>query len=162
MTTTYSEQPFDLFSETFAYDPKQSPVLNNLGGCNILMAKTAGRWQYNQVHQVSLTGLPYTVDSIEIVIELPELVISEIALSPGQEVPWHFHSNVTDTFYGLSGCTSIRHGIGGRAKLSPGESLSVPSKVPHQVEAFGSDPCRFLLIQGMGKYDFIPAKEPKQ
>ena len=110
--------------------------------------------------QVSPDDLPYAVESIDILVELPDLVISEITVMPGQEVPWHYHNNVTDTFYGLSGCTSIQHGPDGNTKLHPGESVVVPSGTPHRVKSSGEGSCRFLLIQGIGKYDFVPAKAP--
>ena len=113
-----------------------------------------------QMYRVPADELPYKVDSVDIVVELPELVISEITLLPGQEVPWHYHNNVTDTFYCLSGCTSIRHGHRGKAKLKPGESISVPSETPHQVENLDAEPCRFLIIQGIGQYDFVPTQAP--
>ena len=112
------------------------------------------------MYQMSSDDLPYTVDSIDILVELPELVISEITLSAGQEVPWHYHNNVTDTFYGLSGCTSVRYGPHGKADLNPGETVAVPAGTPHRVESLGEGSCRFLLIQGIGKYDFIPTHEP--
>ena len=104
--------------------------------------------------------LPYQADSTDVLVELPEIVISEITLSQGQEVPWHLHNHITDTFYCLTGCTSIRHAANGRVKLKPGESFAVPSGTPHQVEAFGEEPCRFLIIQGIGEYDFVPTPKP--
>jgi len=104
--------------------------------------------------------LPYKVDAVDIVAELPELIVSEITLSPGQEVPWHYHNRVTDTFYCLSGCTAIRFGDSSAAKLRPGESVSVPSNTPHQVECEGNESCRFLIVQGIGEYDFVPTQTP--
>lgn len=106
--------------------------------------------------------LPYKVDAVDIIAELPELVVSEITMSPGQEVPWHYHNNVADTFYCLSGCTLIRHGDSGEAKLKPGESISVPSCTPHQVECEGDESCRLLIIQGIGEYDFVPTQVPSR
>ena len=112
------------------------------------------------MHRQSSEELPYKADSTDVLIELPELVISEITLSPGQEVPWHFHNHITDTFYCLKGCTSIRHAPNGRIMLSPGESFAVPSGTSRQVEAFGNAPCKLLIIQGVGEYDFVPAHKP--
>jgi quercetin dioxygenase-like cupin family protein len=104
--------------------------------------------------------LPYKVESVDIVAELPDLVVSEITLAPGQEVPWHIHSNVTDTFYGLSGCTSIRFGLNGEIQLNPGESMAVTAGTPHQVECSSGVSSRFLIVQGIGEYDFIPTRVP--
>ena len=33
----------------------------------------------------------------------PGFHISELQLSPTQTVPWHFHTNIADTFYVLEG-----------------------------------------------------------
>jgi hypothetical protein len=35
--------------------------------------------------------------------ERPGFRINELTISPTQQVPWHFHSNVQDTFYVLEG-----------------------------------------------------------
>ena len=109
--------------------------------------------------QTTTDELPYIADATDVLISLPGIVISEISLSPGQSVPWHYHSQVTDRFYALKGCTLIRHGTGDRVTLEPGESFTVPSGMPHQVEAVGDRPCRFLIIQGIGEYDFIPVEK---
>lgn len=113
------------------------------------------------MRRIPTDELPYDVDSVDIVVELPELVISEITLSPEQKVPWHYHSNVTDTFYCLTGCTSVRYGNSGETKLKPGESVSVPPGTSHQVESEGNEPTRFLIIQGIGEYDFVPTQAPQ-
>ena len=35
--------------------------------------------------------------------ERPGFHVSELQLSPTQTVPWHFHTNISDTFYVLEG-----------------------------------------------------------
>ena len=35
--------------------------------------------------------------------ERPGFRISELQISPTQKVPWHHHTNITDTFYVLEG-----------------------------------------------------------
>jgi len=37
----------------------------------------------------------------------PGFRITELQISPTQEVPWHYHTNVRDTFYVLSGAIQI-------------------------------------------------------
>ena len=110
--------------------------------------------------RVPSAELPYEVESVDIVAELPDLVVSEMVLASGQEVPWHLHSNVTDTFYGLSGCTSIRYGKDGEVLLHPGESIAVPARTPHRVACSGGESSRFVIVQGIGSYDFIPCRAP--
>ena len=42
-----------------------------------------------------------------------------------------------------------------RRELNPGESATVMPPMAHHVSNPSGKPCRFLLIQGVGKYDFI-------
>ena len=37
----------------------------------------------------------------------PGFRITELQISPTQEVPWHYHNNIQDTFYVLSGAIRI-------------------------------------------------------
>ena len=110
--------------------------------------------------RISTDDLPYDVASVDVVAELPELRVSVLTLSPGQEVPWHYHPRVTDSFFCLSGSVSIEHGVGGRAELEPGESYQVPARTPHRVRGAEGVACRFLIVQGIGAYDFVPTERP--
>ena len=53
----------------------------------------------------------------------PGFRIAELEISPTQKVPWHYHTNVHDTFYVVNG----------------GDTSAV-----------------FLVLQGIGEYDFVP------
>jgi quercetin dioxygenase-like cupin family protein len=90
--------------------------------------------------------------------ERPGFRISEIRLSPTQRVPWHHHSNVEDTFYVLDGRIRITlQQPEEEIELGVGESWGpVRSGRPHLVTNAGSDSANFLVLQGMGDYDFVP------
>ena len=45
----------------------------------------------------------YEVERRAYHLERPGFRISELQLTPTQTVPWHCHSNVSDTFYVLAG-----------------------------------------------------------
>jgi mannose-6-phosphate isomerase-like protein (cupin superfamily) len=83
--------------------------------------------------------------------------VQERVLAPGQEIPWHYHTTITDTTYCLQGSVQIE-------MLSPpekvvikvGERHAVPTNRPHRITAYGDEPCRFLLVQGVGAYDRHP------
>jgi len=45
----------------------------------------------------------YEVERRDRHAERPGFRISELQLSPTQTVPWHFHTNISDTFYVLEG-----------------------------------------------------------
>ncbi len=90
--------------------------------------------------------------------ERPGFRISEIRLSRTQRVPWHHHSNIADTFYVLGGCIRITlRDPDEQIELGVGESWG-PALAgrPHLVTNAGTDPASFLVLQGMGDYDFVP------
>ena len=87
----------------------------------------------------------------------PGFRITELQISPKQKVPWHYHNNVQDTFYVLAG--SIRIFLREpkqEVRLMPGETFSVTAKRPHLVANGGDTSATFLVLQGLGEYDFVP------
>jgi mannose-6-phosphate isomerase-like protein (cupin superfamily) len=89
--------------------------------------------------------------------ERPGFRITELQISATQKVPWHFHNNVSDTFYVLAG--SIRIFLQDpkeKVDLAPGQSFAVPPKRPHLVTNAGETSAVFLVLQGVGDYDFVP------
>jgi mannose-6-phosphate isomerase-like protein (cupin superfamily) len=93
--------------------------------------------------------------------ERPGFRISEIRLSTTQRVPWHHHSNVEDTFYVLSGRIQITLQLPDQQiELGVGESWGpVRRRRPHLVTNAGTDSVSFLVLQGIGDYDFVPETE---
>lgn len=89
--------------------------------------------------------------------ERPGFRISELRISPTQQVPWHYHSNVADTFYVLEGAIRIfLQQPKQEVRLSVGETYTVPPRRPHLVVNGGEGSATFLVLQGMGEYDFVP------
>ena len=87
----------------------------------------------------------------------PGFRITELQLSPKQKVPWHSHTNVADTFYVLEGALRIfLQEPKEEVRLAPGDSYRVPAKRPHLVTNGGSTSVTFLVLQGIGEYDFVP------
>ena len=87
----------------------------------------------------------------------PGFHITELQISPTQKVPWHFHSNIQDTFYVLQG--SIRIFLREpkeEVRLASGQTYSVKPRRPHLVINGGEGSATFLVLQGMGEYDFVP------
>jgi mannose-6-phosphate isomerase-like protein (cupin superfamily) len=86
-----------------------------------------------------------------------DLGVQERTLAPGQEIPWHYHTQITDTTYCLEGTVRIEMlDPPERVLLAVGESHAVSNKRPHKITPHGDEPCRFLLIQGVGSYDRFP------
>ena len=89
--------------------------------------------------------------------ERPGFRINELQISPKQQVPWHYHSNIQDTFYVLQGSLRIfLQDPKEEVRLAPGESYSVPPRRPHLVTNPGQGSATFLVLQGIGEYDFVP------
>ena len=101
---------------------------------------------------------PYVVERREVVAQTDDLRVSVMTLAPGQEVPWHHHSHVTDTFYCLEGVLSVETRTPpARHLLDVGESCAVPPTTAHRVTGRDGGRARFLIVQGIGTYDFCPA-----
>lgn len=87
----------------------------------------------------------------------PGFRITELQISKTQKVPWHYHSNVQDTFYVLQGNLRIfMQDPKEEVRLAPGETLSVKPRRPHLVTNGGDASATFLVLQGIGEYDFVP------
>ena len=76
--------------------------------------------------------------------------VQERTLSPGQVIPWHYHTIITDTTYCLEGTVQIELlDPPERVLLSAGQSQAIATNRPHQITAHGDVPCRMLLVQGV-------------
>jgi quercetin dioxygenase-like cupin family protein len=99
----------------------------------------------------------YEVERRAIHAERPGFRISELQISPTQQVPWHYHSNVQDTFYVLVGKIRIfMQDPKEEVRLSVGETYAVKPGRPHLVINGGDTSATFLVLQGTGEYDFVP------
>ncbi|HEX9397291.1 MAG TPA: cupin domain-containing protein [Burkholderiales bacterium] len=99
----------------------------------------------------------YEVEHRQFHAQRPGFRINELKISAKQQVPWHYHSNVQDHFYVLEG--SIRIFLQKpkeNVTLKPGETYSVPPRRAHLVVNAGNSSATFLVLQGIGDYDFVP------
>lgn len=87
----------------------------------------------------------------------PGFRISELQLSATQTVPWHFHTNIADTFYVLQGEMRLfLQNPKEEVRLKPGETFTAVAKRPHLVTNAGKTSLTFLIMQGIGEYDYVP------
>jgi quercetin dioxygenase-like cupin family protein len=83
--------------------------------------------------------------------------VQERTLAPGQVIPWHYHTLISDKTYCLGGTVQIDMlDPSERIVLAVGESYMVPPNRPHHISPQGDEPCHFLLVQGVGEYDRHP------
>jgi len=99
----------------------------------------------------------YVIAGRETVAEGADLRVVVLTLAQGQCVPWHYHSTITDSFVCLEGPmvveTRAPHAM---HRLQPGERCAVAPKTAHYVHGECDRPCKFMLVQGVGIYDFMP------
>jgi len=89
--------------------------------------------------------------------ERPGFRIQELQIGPRQQVPWHYHTNTQDTFYVLQGRVRLfLRDPKEEVVLEPGQTYTVPPKRPHLVVNGGQGSAIFLVLQGIGEYDYVP------
>jgi len=99
----------------------------------------------------------YSVEEREIVAATADLRLVVLTLARGQEVPWHWHREVSDHLICLEGPVVVEtRGPRERFELLPGERCTIPAKRAHRVSGEEGDRCKFAILQGVGRYDFNP------
>ena len=88
--------------------------------------------------------------------EAPGLRVRQLSLAAGQCVPWHYHSDITDTLFCMRGPLCVRtRNPDAVFVLDPGETVAIPPGRHHTVSGVGDRACQFMAIQGVGNYDYV-------
>ncbi|QDV51703.1 cupin domain-containing protein [Gimesia fumaroli] len=99
----------------------------------------------------------YEVERTEYHAQRPGFRIIELQISPTQNVPWHYHSQIQDTFYVIESVLKIYlQDPQEEITLNAGETYSVRPRRPHLVTNAATSSTTFLVLQGIGEYDFVP------
>ena len=99
----------------------------------------------------------YEVERRAYHLQRPGFRVAELQLSPTQKVPWHFHNNISDTFYVVEGTMRLfLQDPKEEVRLGVGESFVARAGRPHLVTNAGSGSLTFLILQGVGEYDYVP------
>ena len=110
----------------------------------------------NEDRSASSKTANYSVKNIETVIVGTDVQARVFTLAPGESIPWHYHKESTDHYFVLEGTLTINSGkpedtytltVGKAHKITPG--------TPHLIANKSKEDCRFLLLQGVGSYDWI-------
>lgn len=100
----------------------------------------------------------YEIEHRELVAEGTDIRVQVLTLAAGQCVPWHYHSEISDSFVCLEGQTVVETKAPGETyRLAPGQRCTVDPGAAHTVHGKDNGPCKFMIIQGVGTYDFLPA-----
>ena len=107
----------------------------------------------------ALDAVRASLTTLEVVDERDGVKITRIVLEPGEEVPWHHHTEVTDTFYPVVGPLTIEtRAPDGMIQIEAGQVFQTEVGQPHRVSNGTRHQVQFLLIQGGGEFDFVPMK----
>lgn len=98
----------------------------------------------------------YGIQNTTVLAEVPQLRVLDMTLMPGEFVPWHRHPNNADLFIGLAGQFEIHFDADRKVTVGSSQRQEIAVDVPHAVINVSSTPCQFLVIQGVGLYNYIP------
>lgn len=98
---------------------------------------------------------PYVIEDRRLIAETADLRVQILTIGAGEEIPWHYHTEVSDTFTCLEGPMVIKTQKGEPDhELNAGDTCSVASNIAHKVTGKNGGRCRFVIVQGVGAYDF--------
>lgn len=97
---------------------------------------------------------------IEVIVKTDSVRARIMILEPREIAEWHYHTEVTDDIFCLTGAILVRTKEPDEEnKLTPGKRCRIKVGRMHQLENLGNDKASYLLIQGVGKYDFNAVRE---
>ena len=95
------------------------------------------------------------IADLEVVAEAPDLRVVRLTLGPDDKVQWHWHTNISDHFICVKGGIQVEtRAPKGVHVLNVGDETVVPPKTAHLVTNTTDGQSQFLIIQGVGAYDF--------
>jgi quercetin dioxygenase-like cupin family protein len=97
----------------------------------------------------------YQVKNVELVVIDSDIQVRIFTLGPGDVIPWHYHSESTDHYFVLRGKLTIEtRGPEPPADLAAGERYKILPNITHRISNEALSECQFLLVQGIGQYDW--------
>ncbi len=91
----------------------------------------------------------------EILIKTDNVSARILDLKAGEALPWHYHSEVTDFVFALDDQIEIQlRSPEEKVLLRPGQRYTISAGRVHRVVNLCEKNNNYLLIQGIGKYDF--------
>jgi len=83
------------------------------------------------------------------------LRVAEFRLAAGTAGTAHLHSAVTELCICLEGGVVVTRQGCPPLTLEPGQRIEIPAGQIHRLSGARDTACRYLVIQGIGVYDFI-------
>ena len=98
------------------------------------------------------------MQKLEELISTVDTRVAEFSLEANQVGQWHYHSAVAEYCYCLDGMVVIEQQGKQSLTLKPGEKVEIALGEVHRVCNPLAQQCRYLVIQGVGTYDFLQVK----
>jgi quercetin dioxygenase-like cupin family protein len=100
----------------------------------------------------------YAVKNVEPVVVSNDVQVRVFTLAQGDIIPWHYHRETTDHYFVLHGALTIEtRDPENRCLLTVGERYKILPGTAHCISNGSASECQFLLVQGVGKYDWQKA-----
>ena len=94
-------------------------------------------------------------DLDEVILETETVRVRILVLEKGQTTAWHHHTEVTDKMLCLEGAIAVEYqGPEECVELGHGERCEVAVGRVHRVVNLTDKVAKYLLVQGVGRYDF--------
>jgi len=94
-------------------------------------------------------------DRDEVILDSENVRVRILVLEGGQATAWHFHTAVIDRMLCLEGKVAVEYRDPSECvELCPGERCEVAVERVHRVVNLTTDTAKYLLVQGVGRYDF--------
>ena len=91
----------------------------------------------------------------EVIVKTDNVRVRIMSLAPREVADWHYHTQVTDDIFCLTGTILVRmKNPDKEVRLSPGQRCQIKTGRVHQLENLDDNEATYLLVQGIGKYDF--------
>ncbi len=97
----------------------------------------------------------------EVLLETDDVRVRILVLEAGEATAWHFHTEVTDKMLCLQGPIAVEYqSPQEHIELAPGGRCEVTVERVHRVVNQTAEIAKYLLVQGVGRYDFNVVDEP--
>lgn len=101
------------------------------------------------------------IESEEVIAKVKGLRVLMVTMGAGQCLPWHHHSEVTETIFCSRGpiTVEVREPELQNRILESGEMMTIMPGQSHRVSGINSGSFKALLVLGVGNWDLISDSE---
>jgi len=95
----------------------------------------------------------------EVILKTDTVRVRIMSLEPREVAGWHYHTEVTDDIFCLTGTIVVQmEDPNEEYKLGSGQRCQIKPGRIHQLENLDDMEATYLLVQGIGRYDFNVVK----